>query len=498
MASKVFFIFFWCFIFTFLQGNAQSRTYTEKDVDAQSLLISAKQKMLLGKTEDAIKIYEKLLLDHNESTASYELSKIYWAKEDYISAENYAKRSYDLDPNNEWYLILYSETLNINGYHQLAAQLHRNYTQIHPKNEYHYLQASFQYLKAEEPKEAIKMLDQLENNIGISEEIAQRKFEIYDYLGKEKDALKELQKLSDKYPLETRYLHNIAGYLRSMGKENDANKIIAHILEINPNDETALLFSNSSGKNKDANYLHSLVPVIQDERINLDKKILEIIPYLSDYANNGDSELGKSLLDISLILDNSYRGNAKVKSILGDIYFYHKDFKNAAINYKASKEIDKSIWSVWSQLMISLSIIEDYKMLTEISDEAIEVFPNQPLSYFYNSLAFLEKGELSEAEASAREALMMVANNKNLSYELKLLLSRIKYEGKDFEKALSLINEIPPSYGNNNPKVLEHKGDVNFAVNKTEEAKAAWKDAIKVGGNEKRLNQKIFGQANHN
>lgn len=484
-------------LFLACQGYSQGM-YSESDIAAQDLLITAKKAVLLGDVDEATDIYKKLLEEYNENAAAYELSRIYVAQEDFDNAQNYAKRAYNSDKKNEWYLIHLTDVLAFGAYHKEAALLLDEYVKIDPGNEYFYLQASYQYLKAEEPKEAIRVLNDLEKNRGVTEQVVQRKFEIFDVMGKEKDALKELQKLHDLYPSEPRFLHNIAGYLRTMGREGEANKIMDKILRIDPDDETALLFVNSSGQNKDANYLRSLVPVMKDERIELDKKVMELIPYLQDFAEEQNEELGQSLIDITLILDEAYPNNAKVKSILGDVYFYKKDWVTAADYYAQSVDTEKSIWSVWSQLFMALNISKDYERMKKYSEEAVDVYPNQALAFYYNSLALLEVGDLSEAQYSASEAKMVSGNNPKILKEVYLLESKIKYAEKNFEEALTLVNKALDIRMEDNARHLEHLGDVHMALNDVNAAKAAWKNAIKAGGNPEILNKKIKGESDYN
>jgi tetratricopeptide (TPR) repeat protein len=484
-------------IFLAIQGYTQG-IYTETDIAAQDLLIAAKKEVLLGDADKAIDIYKKLLSEHNELAAAYELSRIYVSKEDFDNAQTYAKRAFNGERDNEWYLIQLTDVLAYGGYHLEAAQLFADFTKTEPSNEYHYLQASYHYLKAEQPKDAIRVLDALEKNNGVSEQIVQRKFEILDVMGKEKDALKELEKLHDLYPNEPRYLHNIAGYLRTMGKEGEANKIMDKILKIDPNDETALLFANSSGQNKDANYLRSLVPVMKDDRIDLDKKIIELIPYVQEFADDQNEELGQSLIDITRFLDETYPNNAKVQSILGDIYFYKRDVKSAADYYARSVDSEKSTWIVWAQLFIALDVTEDYERMKKYSEDAIDVYPNQALAYYYNSLSLLELGNLSEAQFSAAEARMVSGNNPNVLKEVFLLESKIKFAEKKFEEALVLVNKSLEITNEDNVRHLDHLGNVHMALNDLVSAKAAWKQAIKAGGNPEVLNKKIKGESDFN
>ena len=52
-------------------------------------------------------------------------------------------------------------------------------------------------------------------------------------------ALKELEKLSNAFPLEIRYLHNLASYYTKLGKESKALEVYRRILKIDINDASA-------------------------------------------------------------------------------------------------------------------------------------------------------------------------------------------------------------------------------------------------------------------
>jgi len=270
------------------------------------------------------------------------------------------------------------------------------------------------------------------------------------------------------------------------------------VLTIDPDDETALLFVNASSKNKDANYLRSLVPVIKDDRIELDKKVIELIPYVQEYADAQNEELGQSLIDITNILDETYPNNAKVKSILGDLHFYKRDLKAAAKYYAQSVDSEKSTWTVWAQLFIALNITEDFETMEKYSEEAIDVYPNQSLAYYYNSLSLLESGNLVEAQSSAAEARMVSGNNPNVLPEIYLLESKIKYKQKKYEEALTLANKGVEISKQDNPRILDHLGDLYWITNEKASAKSAWKKAVKAGGNPERINKKISGEGAFN
>ncbi|MEZ4981643.1 MAG: hypothetical protein R2769_08670 [Saprospiraceae bacterium] len=82
-------------------------------------------------------------------------------------------------------------------------------------------------------------------------------------------------------------------------------------------------------------------------------------------ANTGNKALATGLLELTQDLETAHPDEPKVYAIAGDLYFYTKDYENAKRKYAKALELDKSIYLVWEQYLISLEELEDYEMLAQ-------------------------------------------------------------------------------------------------------------------------------------
>jgi predicted negative regulator of RcsB-dependent stress response len=59
------------------------------------------------------------------------------------------------------------------------------------------------------------------------------------------------------------------------------------------------------------------------------------------------------------------------------------------------------------------------------------------------------------------------------------------------ETALEYIQKAIQSGGGDDPDIMEHYGDILYALDRQEEAAKAWKKAIELGGESNELREKV-------
>ena len=95
-----------------LFGQVTDNRPSIKTVKLESDFIDAKKEVLLENFDDAIIIYEGILLkDVNNATAYYEMAKVYEKLKKPADAKSNAKEAFTLEKNNEWYGSYYADFL---------------------------------------------------------------------------------------------------------------------------------------------------------------------------------------------------------------------------------------------------------------------------------------------------------------------------------------------------------------------------------------------------
>ena len=428
-------------------GIAQNPRYSELDVQRQQLFIEAKQQQILGNLEEAENIYLKLFKEDPENHASaFELARIYEEQKDFEKALDFAQKASAKDATNPWYQEFLAEMWQSTGQYDKAASVYEKLVLLFPEREEYYDSWAYYLVRSNQPKEAIKVYDQLEAMVGLLEEVSLRKHRLYLGLGDQKKAEKELLSLLEVYPDRVEYLHILADFYEQMRNESKTKETYQRILTIDPADLKAQAALSPKGKSADAiAFLESLKPIFADPDISIDQKIEQLLPVIQEIANTGNQPLTLTAIELSTILEQTHPADPKGFSISGDLYFYSGQMESAQKRYREALKLDNTVFLVWEHYLYTFSDLGDYKGLILESEKAMEVFPNQVALYYLNGVGYSEERDYDAAIGSFEEALFMSSGNPQMQVELNLRLgSVLHYAGETnasnqaFEKAIEL------------------------------------------------------------
>lgn len=466
MIFRVFSVFIFCHCLILSSIDAQPGIYSEDEIQVEDKFLKAKTQFILGKYDEAEKGYlEVFKKDIQNHAVAYELSRVYSKKKDNDNFEKYIKKAIKLSANNVWYIRTYTHFLEEEKRYRDALVHLDKLVIIEPRNESYLNKHADVATKALQYEKALKSYNMLQQSTGIQEDISRRKFELYVASGKKDQAIEELIALSNAYPKETRYLHNLASYYTEMGKKKDAKKMYQKVLMIDPNDPAAnMAMSGGADLKTDAGYLQSIAGLLSKKDIDIDKKIIELIPYVSK-IDKLDELATKNLLSNLDILEETHVEDPKVYSIYGDALMGIEDYEMAVSKYKSSLRYTKKVFPVWEQLMYALLEIKDYTELAQTADEALNYYPNQPICYFFlaNGIGLqieptMDKEDLfmrgmTEAEwkktrkplyeesmDNFQEAILMTGRKKELKYKISSAAAQVAFNYGDFKKASNYVN----------------------------------------------------------
>lgn len=478
-----------------VQGQiVQGVTYTEDEIAVQDKFVEAKKYTLIGRFEKAEEILKQLYNDDRTNAAiSTELSKVYGYLEDPYNELRYAKTAYENDPNNEYVKINFSNIcFNQERYDEAIPPL-KNLVSAYPSSEAYTDKLATAYLQINNSDEAIQAYNALESRIGITENVSRRKFEIYEILGKNKKAVQELVALSSTYPNDIRFKHNLASYHTKMGKEDKALLIYKEILELDINDAAAnmAITSASSNKGDDNTYLRSLTPIIENKSIPVDRKVLELVPYVEQLNTTYDQELADALIMISDKIAIAHPDDAKTHAIKGDILLAANRSKDAAKAYEKTLSINDKNFLVWEGLMEAYSTAQDNKNLLRVSTEALDLYPNKASGYMYYGRANTLTKNFSEAIDLLEEGVFV--SGKDVYHKSNMLaeLARAYTYQKKYDDADHKVAEALEMSQNKNPLALEIYGDLLYQKGDTQGAIKQWKNAQNAGSRSSILKKKI-------
>lgn len=403
---------------------------TEAQVGREKLFIEANREKLLGNAERAIALYGQILKeDARNHAAAFELGRLYAVAEDYVEGIRYLRMATELDPTNEWYPRYLADLYQATGRNQEGANLYASLVNRYPDQIQLYYKWAFFLVKAQQIDRAIEVYQQLETRIGINEECSRRKHALYLGQGDIKRAARELENLAAAFPQQTEYRYLLAGFYESTGDVGNARRTYQAILAINPNDakaQLALSSGQSTTQQDEHRYLASLEPIFNRDDVDLDLKIGKLMPFIAKVAENQDTSLAAAALRLTDILERVHPGQAKPLAAAGDLLFHAGRHSEALQKYRATLQIDKSVFPVWEQYFHLLYIGGELLELRSATEKALDLFPNKVAAYYYAALANCGLAAYEPAYDMLDQALLITGRgNDQLRGQLSALLGQI-------------------------------------------------------------------------
>lgn len=420
---------------------------SETEINTQKIFIEANKEKLLGDYEEAQILYEEVVdKDKDNHAAFFELAKIHLKLHQKKKALENAKKAHDLETDNQWYAIFYADLLTNNNDYVKAAEVYKTIVEANPYNPEHYYEWAYLLTKANKIGKAIEVYNQLEDKIGVNEKTARHKHTLYSSTGRKAKAAGELEKLIKIYPVEPQYYHYLAQYYEQIGEKAKAKAVYEKVIAIAPDDPIASIALAEAYKERgdEANYLRSIKELFKKGDVDIDLKVKELYPYISKLPDVSE-EVTKEILELSKIIVVTHPNDPKSYSIYADLLYYSGSPRESLVQYNKTLQLDNSVFSVWEQVMFINLELREIDQLLKISEEALDLFPNQAVAYYLNGVANGLKKNHQEAVDVLENALMMVGRDITLKYKIHSelgaryhALKQHKNSDKNFEAALQL------------------------------------------------------------
>ncbi len=405
MRTALLLFFFLLSVSMFAQGEAP----TESSIKQQTNFIEAKREALLGKTEKAISMFKELIeASPDMDAARFELGRLEYAAGNTEDAIDHLKAAYSKRPN-EVYASFLAELYQASGRHKDGAALYAELIRKSPDEADYYLERAAFLVRAQDIKGAIGTYNQLENRIGVNIELARLKHSLYLGQGDRKRAEKELITLVESQPDNLRFRHMLAGYFTSQKETAKAKKAYEDILRLQPADVRAQLALQEVAPAKSSGGDAELMALLGRSDVDIDLKIGKLLPLVNEVAQTQDAKKGERALALAAELWRVNRDEAKAAALQGDVFFHTGRLTEAAEAYKATIELDDTVYPVWEQLLATLYLNNQITELRKYAEDALDVFPNRPAVYVHYALGEAFRSNFSEANSLLEQAQLMTS-----------------------------------------------------------------------------------------
>jgi tetratricopeptide (TPR) repeat protein len=379
---------------------------------------------------------ECLKFEPKNGAAHFELGRLDLDfKQDIESALTHAKASIASDKTNPWYHLLMGKILAGQGDYAEAAKSFSLVSKLNPFDlNVLYEQADAQ-INAKMFVDAIKTYDLIERKSGVSEELSLRKHKLYIDLQKWDQAGLELERLADQYPEVPQYWAMVAQHYQKLGKTKEAAAAMEKMLYADPNNGQAHFeLSEFHARNGDEKKSYEELKIAFESReVGVDQKIGIMINYLT--LTDTQTSAIPQALELLAILERVHPEEAKTHSMAGDFHYRDGKVKEALTSYHKALALDADRNLIWQQALILAHELGDWETLKMDSERALELFPNEPVFYYYNGLAYQNDKQHQEALEAFGRGKDMVVDNDALMVRFLAGIGDEYYRLSDYKKS---------------------------------------------------------------
>lgn len=358
-------------------------------------------------------------LDNTKPVIYFELGKNYNQLKNFGAAEDALKKAVDMEPSNEWFLDELCQAYLQQGDTKKAIKTIEQLVEYHPKYSNDLVAL---YVDAKEYKDALKLLDKLDEEQGYTLERDRLRNEVYAATGQKKKQIKNLEeRVADNPEDEENYLKLIYRYSENNDKDM-AFETAQKLLEAHPESKLVhlALYKFYLERNETEKALESMKIVIQSPQINPKSKMM----VLSDFVKFVDAhpEYEPELVEATSILSDNE--SPETFNDLGQYYLKKGDKEKALKYFEEGLKRDPNNFMVQKNILLLQIDLKKYEEAKSNAEEALLRYPAQPILYLIHGVSL---NELKQAKKAA----------ETLEIGLDYIIDDPKME-QDFYKQLNL------------------------------------------------------------
>lgn len=453
-------------------------------VEFEYNFFNGNREKILGNYDQAeASFLQALHIDPNSAATIYELANIYAFQNNKRNALLFSKKAAQLDPKNIWYQLLYIECLKEEKQYSEAICAYQKLLKEYPDHMEYYYELANIYLTLNKINEVVKVYDDIEKRMGVTEDASMQKIRIFRATNNFEKAVAEVQKLIKTFPKEGKYYGILSELYQSKGQNEKALSVLNDLLKLSPDDPYAHLtladyYRTQHQKDK---AFDEIKIAFKSKELDIDTKIKILLSYYS--ITETYSELKADADELCKIIIDVHPDEAKAFSMYGDFLYRDKKLEEARIQYRKAIALDKEKFSLWNQLLIIESELNDFVSMQKESKEAMELFPNQALPYFINGASNIHLKNFKDAVTSLNQGKEFVFNNDQFLSQFYANLGDAQNQLKNYSASDSAYDAALELDPRNNYVLNNYAYYLSLRNTKLEKAETMSKKSIEMEPN---------------
>lgn len=402
-----------------------------------------KEKMVENYVNASINFTKIIELDSKNDAALFELATVNFRQNKLLESEVAIKKAIAINSQNSWYYKLQSEIYKRNGNMDALVLVFNKLIELSPENEDLYFDRSNALFLSGKAEEALKAYALIEQKFGSSTALTKAVQRI-KMQSTEAPSGTAIDKLLAENPTDVKNHLYLSGVLLEKGKKDEALAILQKAKLLEPENfevDLALAdFYQSQRKNELAigplktAFAHSAMPI--------ENKIKIVSLMLPRFSN---AMVVKDATDLIQIALKIHPNDTKLMILAGDVWYQQGNLTAAKDQYQAVLKLSEQVYPAWEKLLAIQTVMGQYTEAIKTGEEALAIYPNQAILYYYRAFALHRNGQNAEAGIEIKSALVLDGEDAKLkamifALQAEVLIDQQKLKEADvaFDKSISL------------------------------------------------------------
>jgi len=421
----------------------------ESQARSEKLFIEGMSYFLIGEYSKAIGRFRSAdAISPNNAGIHFKLGDAYFKEGVKSQSILHLNKAIELESENKAYYFLLADVYKSEYRFDEAANTYEEMLKNVTGTDQFYLDLAklYYYLglnnKSDAKKEEeylYKALDAYENAekyYGVESEIVNDKQQIYLKLNKIDKAIIEGEKLLEKYPNDMLNWVRLADMKYKNGDKEGGIMYLEKAIEVAPEQSGMVhlqLFEYYSKDQKTGEAFNHLEKAFELNSLGLELKVKLLEQYF--YKKMSDKEYQEEALVLSTKLVELYHDEAIAHAVNGDILYLSDNKESARDAYVNSLSLDNSKYIVWEQVVRLETDLQQGDSIVKHSEDAIEIFPNQPNLWLYKGIGHMLLKDDEKAVLAFEHGKKITLGNRELEGFFNAQLGDTYNNLEEYEKA---------------------------------------------------------------
>ena len=445
--------------------------------------------------EEAIVSFEaSLSFIPTNDAAHYELAVIYFKELDFNRADYHLTQALSIDTDNIWYMAFLAEIYVGNNKLREAVGLFRDLHEVEPLKRDYLSNIAIVELMMHDTLSALDSYGEYVERYGLDDEVYGPFIEVL----KAQRAWADIEDLSKRFFTERggnpQSFQDHLSALIYQGKDHAVEAWLNEGKKVKELAPAVVDFSANRALSAGdvTSWLNALKELndfgpqgysFQKEQIN---------QWVKSYSTLTDKRL-VAFVD-SMVLHDQASDDLKYLVTMYMLYQKHGEYEKMIGALTKGIDLDKGDFRLWRELFYAYYDAEEYESLLSATEESTAYFFAQPLIYFMQGVAYSKLGQIPAAIESWKKTISLASSSQPILYIQTLTaLFDLYEEASNTQDALDLLTAQGDVNQFQSYEVVAFLGDNYARFGQPSRAIIFYEQAIKLGGSQDFLQQKILG-----